>query len=978
MIDFATFFREAYSEGGTPGPEPYPWQQTLAHRLATAAPPEAIVVPTGGGKTATIDALVWALASQAGRSPLLRTVGVRTVWAIDRRILVDEVHEHVTRLAARLGVARDDTGDALHEVALALASFTGDGSPPLVATRWRGGLPGHRRPALHPFQPQVITSTVAQIGSRLLFRGYGVGGRSLSLEAALAAVDTNVCLDEAHLAEPFRETVGAIVEHRAAEPVALPPLHLLTLTATPLAGPDPERVVEIGEEDRHRLGVRLTGRKEARLIDAESDRERRTALVTAVGAHLADGARTVACVVNSVKTAIECHAASVTAHPEAAHMMLIGPQRPADRARLLARHHATLFERARPDRPLVVVATQTFEVGLDADVEALVTQSASSTALVQRLGRLNRAGLRDGAATIVRTESDGLYAHDEPAAWAWLRGLERPDGSLDVSVGALMHAEGRPGPSRTEHAPTLSADVLDRLVQTEPRPAPLDDPDIDVFLRGARAEPAGDITVVWRADLRDEDRCARPYREALLRLAPPDPAERLTLGIGRARAFLATLRTGSPAGGQAAGRILDEPDMDGGGSGAELKEDTVARPFLAVVLRGEEHVESFDHAPALRPGDLLVLPSWVGGYGAGALDPALSAPVEDVAPDRRSVDEQAPPRYWRFSEQALAHLGVGAAGRLLRLATKAYGTGQETSVADLVGALARVREATPEALGLADGARLELRALMPPPLDPFGEAEDGLGLELDDDEDDEVDLEELAMSEGEHTPHDEAYVLVVRPAPDELRSPSAPPPTLDAHAAAVSARTARYVEAAALPEEVAAQLVLAARAHDHGKADPRTQAFFRGGTVGLGDVTIAKSVFGTQDLAAGRAARKAAGWPVDLRHEVESVEILLDAFATGTIPDPGDTDLLLHAVGTHHGLGRPVPRRPHGGAPARVFVASAAGVRGRSGGNGDAAWDQGAWLRRFLGVNVTYGAWGAAYLCALLVLADRAVSGEGS
>lgn len=978
MIGFAAFFAEAHAQDGRPGPAPYPWQEALAHRLATASPPEAIVVPTGGGKTATIDAIVWALACQADRSPLLRTVGVRTVWAIDRRILVDEVHDHVSHLAARLGAAEEDAADLLHEVALALVSFTGDG-PPLVATRWRGGLPAHRQPAVHPFQPQVITSTVAQVGSRLLFRGYGVGGRSLPVEAALAAVDSNVCLDEAHLAEPFRETVAAIAEHRAAEPVALPPLNLMTLTATPLSGVDPGRVVSISEEDRIRLGVRLTGRKDARLIDPESDRERRGALVAAVGAHLADGARTVACVVNSVKTAIECHAAIVKAHPKADHMMLIGPQRPADRSRLLARHHATLFERATPARALVVVATQTFEVGLDADVEALVTESASSTALVQRLGRLNRAGLRDGVATIVRAAADGLYEEEEPATWTWLRGLERPDGSIDVSVEALSRAEGRPSPVRIEHAPALTTDVLDRLVQTEPRPAPLDDPDIDVFLRGARSEPAGDIAVAWRDDLRDEDRDALPYREALLRLAPPDRTERLTLGIGRARALLAALRSVAQSRARAGGRILDEPDLEGGSGGAELSENAVARSFLSIVLRGDEHVESFDQAPALRPGDVLVLPGWVGGYAGGALDPGSSARVEDVAPDRRVSGAQASPGYWRLSEQALGHLGPGVAGALLRAAAQAAREepGGDALTA-LVAALAAAHDTTPGALGLAGGVRLELRSLIPPPPDFFAETGDGFGLEL---EEDDAELDEIAMSDDERTPRDEAYVLVVRPALDALRAPSAPPPTLDAHARAVSERLAGYVGAAALPEDLAALLVVAARAHDHGKADPRTQAFFRGGTVGLGDVTIAKSVFGTQDLQASRAARRASGWPIDLRHEVESVEILQDALADQAsfeLSEPRHAQLLLHAVGTHHGLGRPIPRRPRGGAPARPFAVSVAGIRGRSAGDGRAAWGEGAWLDRFLSVHGDYGAWGAAYLCALLVLADRAVSGEGS
>lgn len=70
-------------------PEPYEWQQAFAERCAAGVPPAVVGVPTGAGKTTVVEALVWALAMQADRPASERTVGVRTVWAIDRRILVD-------------------------------------------------------------------------------------------------------------------------------------------------------------------------------------------------------------------------------------------------------------------------------------------------------------------------------------------------------------------------------------------------------------------------------------------------------------------------------------------------------------------------------------------------------------------------------------------------------------------------------------------------------------------------------------------------------------------------------------------------------------------------------------------------------------------------------------------------------------------------------------------------------------------------
>jgi CRISPR-associated endonuclease/helicase Cas3 len=1010
MISFAEFFAAAHADvgSGAPGLAPYPWQAALAHRLATAAPPKAIDVPTGAGKTATIDALVWALAFQAERATVLRTVGVRTVWAIDRRILVDEVHAHATALADRLARAVDDAEHGLHTVARALQTLTGnDGSPPLVATRWRGGIP-IGSPAQHPLQPEIITSTVAQVGSRLLFRGYGVGSRSLPVQAALAAVDTTVCIDEAHLAEPFRQTVERIVEQRREERLALPPLHLITLTATPSADLDPVDVVQLGDADRQPLGRRLTGEKTARLTEPVTEKaaDRRDALLSAIESHLASGAGSVACVVNSVRTAVDVHHALERRCPDAERAILIGPQRPADRAQLLGRHRAVLFGRETGRRPLVLVATQTFEVGLDADVEALVTESASAAALVQRLGRLNRAGTRTGAATIVRDATAALYADAEPAAWAWLQSLAGPDGTIDVSVDALRVARDRPLPATAVGPPALTVDVLDRLVQTGPRPSMMDDPDIDVFLRGAATEASDDVMIAWRADLREGDTEAegQAYREALLRLAPPQPEELVTVSVARAYALLAALRAEASARSRLGARLLDGPDIEGWELPLAVAQDAGSGAALRVLLRGDEHIE--DPSERLRPGDVVVLPCTAGGYRGEALDHAATAVVPDVGPDvaaaRRArgtaAGDIAPAPFWRLTEAALAAIGADARTRrkILRAAAIAadagragkaeQATGKAREVVDLLAESAAV---DPAALGIDDAMTLDIRRVTPVRDYFAGDVDDedlvdaddiGLGFDLDQDDEEDALPGDAAVTDADERTESDAFVLTVRvhPDPSALRSRGAPP-TLEAHALAVAARVTAYAVRAELPLALVETLTLAGRAHDHGKADPRNQAFFRGGGAGLDAEPIAKSVFGTDDRRAGRAARLASGLPHDLRHEVESVVILQHALAGGGVDDLAadvDVDLLLHVVGTHHGLGLPVPRLPHGGAPPRAYAVDAAGVRGVAAGDGQAAWDDGEWLERFLRLNERYGSWGLAYLRTLLVLADRTVSSE--
>lgn len=1009
MISFRDFFNAVDSGGER---TPYPWQEALAARLAAGDPPRAIVVPTGGGKTVTIEALVWALAAQAERSPIERTLGVRTVWAIDRRILVDEVHARGAYLANRLGAALGDAEDDLHEMALRLLSLAGgNGAEPLRVTRWRGGVMRESR-GHHPFQPEVITSTVAQIGSSLLFRGYGVGERSLALEAGLAAVDTTICLDEAHLAEPFRQTVDAIRAIRDRETTSLPGLRAITLTATPSTGVASGDVHGIGDADRAALGRRLTGEKVARLVEPASDRaaDHEAALLECVSAHLDAGASTIACVVNTVRTATEVEAALSRRLPDVDRALLVGPQRPADRERLLAEYRARLFDRATGDVPLVCVATQTFEVGLDADVDALVTQSASASAIVQRLGRLNRAGAGRGQATIVRDTQALLYEEDEPLAWQWLRSLERPDGTLDVSVAALLDDDTRPAVTRLRSAPALTPDVVELLVQTAPRPARMADPDVEVFLRGAEEQPSTDVGLCWRCDLRidDDSGPGRSYRRALLRLVPPGREEVVTVSIARALALLRALRAPQAQLATMGRTGLDAPDVEGGDEADGVVPSYLAAPgsldmnvpTRLVVLRGR--LEQFEvtldgsgdsqqdsRLRDIRPGDVLVLPSNAGGYSGYALAPASRETVVDVATDLRAArDASVLPTALRLSMEVLREADHNAT-HILKVAQqcdKTEGSAGLDTLCELLGSAGRrLRDqGAIELLRVTDDAETHLGDL-----DPDDDPEEELLGDLDEDPGG-GDGDVQPIFENELRPASPAFVLLARPGatpsgpettPEEIRPASEPPPTLDEHATAVAERAGAFVAASDLPGPVAAAIVLAARAHDHGKGDPRFQAFFRGGVPALMRAPIAKSVFGTADVQASRAARSAAGLPSGLRHEIASVAALAEAVADGRVagmPDEVDAELALHLVATHHGLGRPLPRVPStSGSAPRAFAVRAAGITASARGDAIEGWDDGAWLNRFLVIIDRYGPWGSAYLEALLMLSDRSVSRAG-
>ena len=248
---FPVFFKAVH------GYDPFPWQTRLAKEVVeTGRWPTLLDLPTGMGKTAAIDIGVFHLACEAHRGPE-RRAPLRILFVIDRRIVVDAAAEQAKRIRAALHSSDlRSRHPVLAEVARMLSLLSGNEAHPLDVVRLRGGAPQERDWARSPVQPLVVVSTVDQVGSRLLFRGYGVSPRMWPVHAGLVGADALWLLDEVHLSRPLEQTLMAIEEGHPgggrsgvlAEQPRLAPFAFVRLSATP--GEKDANAFSLSHEDR--------------------------------------------------------------------------------------------------------------------------------------------------------------------------------------------------------------------------------------------------------------------------------------------------------------------------------------------------------------------------------------------------------------------------------------------------------------------------------------------------------------------------------------------------------------------------------------------------------------------------------------------------------------------------------------------------------------------------------------------------------
>ncbi|MCL5744922.1 MAG: type I-U CRISPR-associated helicase/endonuclease Cas3 [Acidobacteria bacterium] len=275
----------------------------------------------------------------------------------------------------------------------------------------RGQLIDDREWSVAPSVPQLVIGTVDQIGSRLLFQGYGLGKWSLPLQAALLAIDAWICVDEAHLVPAFVLTLRQFSQltanagHNGPQAILSVfdklPFWTTELSATPaLPPPRADSVFRLipEDEDDPRLTDRLLAARirQVRIRWVAKDQKPEDA-ITKAAADFAGKVDTVATFIREAGAANRI-GKKLEKQFKGRVLTITGRLRGYERDRL---EKDATFRRFQPEEgsasgavggTAFLVGTAAAEVGLDADAAAVVCDFASLPTLLQRLGRLDRRG----------------------------------------------------------------------------------------------------------------------------------------------------------------------------------------------------------------------------------------------------------------------------------------------------------------------------------------------------------------------------------------------------------------------------------------------------------------------------------------------------------------------------------------------------------------------------------------------------------
>lgn len=1008
--DFPAFFQSVH------GYEPFPWQRRLASQvLATGRWPDLLDLPTASGKTAVIDTAVFHLAFEAcGREP--RRAPMRMLFVIDRRIVVDAAFE---RACAIVRALRSPKCDVVAAVARSLARLSGDADTPLEVVRLRGGVPQERDWARSPAQPLVVVSTVDQVGSRLLFRGYGVSAGMLPVHAGLVGSDALWLLDEVHLSKPLSDTLTTIRDGHPetgsapgmlAERTRLAPFGIVSLSAT--AGEKVTDVFRLNEDDCSHsvLQKRLEASKPTTLGSYEGEGVQ---AFTAVALRLAGfakpaepsskktqhkkrsetqkevqsttvlrPARRIGVIVNRVDLARRVFTElRARVRDRADVLLLTGRIRPLERARLMVMLKPLMAKAGRqdPEKPIILVATQTVEAGADLDLDALVTEIAPLDALRQRFGRLDRLGERGVSQAVVLYPKGKPTKNDPRAPWSTIDRIY--DGSAYETSQWLRELKGTIDFGIRGFAPrieSLSADRLQSLLSpraTAPSllpayvelwsrtyPAPAATPEASLFLHGRQTSV--DVRLVWRADIDLEDE-----RRVNLSLesCPPSALEALSLPIWAFRSWLRS-RTQWALFSDVTESPPEEP--------RNAANHNPTKTQFAVWDEQEREWRCMSDAGAVAPGELVVLPAKVGGCDEWGWNPESETEVEDLG--TQAHYQQRLRGTLRVTRSNLINaLKSEDSDEVQALAGEIWKCvelwihqqGDEATGRDACDAILSC-----QSLPQIWRAILEEMRNRSVRLDFYNDQEQTEGFILSTRSKMTSGLLTLGSADRSEPGNDSITGLAESSWIGRRVG-------LASHLQRVETRARDFAERAGLDTPTCGLVALAARLHDVGKVDHRFQADLSGHTAlmmanpdwaALLKPTVADELLAKSERNGGRPGLPVPrAVPEYFRHEALSVALAEQNPEIRTLPEDR-RDLLFWLIGTHHGYGRPFfpPCIDDQRSMLLEYEGMAAHV-----GDAPLRLDQG-WFERAERLTRRHGPWELARLEAILRLADHRASAE--
>ena len=430
------------------------------------------------------------------------------------------------------------------------------------------------------------------------------------MDAGLLGHDTLIVLDEAHLAPAMEELLGALgrLEER-------PEWRAMTLSAT--RGSRCARVMTLGSEDLEDEGVRrrLFAVKRASFLSVATPADRIGALFEAASGHRTGA---IAVYVERVSDARAIGSRLARSHGSERVAVLTGTLRGHERSALV---DGAVWRRFSPERgrgrtrelaSMYLVMTSAGEVGVDLDADHAVMDLAPLASMVQRLGRVNRAGWGESTVSVVHASLDWAPAGRPGTAAGRLSAARRETLEVlrslaDLSPGTLRCVDretlGRCFVSRVTNA-RLDPVVVEAYALTS---ADLVRPPVEVYLRGVAESPEVPETwLAWRRDVADLVRAGPEAAEAALSFFRPRAAELARVPVTAAK------------------QIVEE---------AIRREEGRGLPLVVVRGDGEVHaarVHGAAELPSLAYATVL-LPCAAGGLAeTGLPDASVSGAVADV------------------------------------------------------------------------------------------------------------------------------------------------------------------------------------------------------------------------------------------------------------------------------------------------------------------------------------------------------------